>query len=69
MSDNNGIQTIVELLKNIPNSVDGDGKRFAAAIKKVLSMYGLSTERQIEDMKPGSGIEQVTGITLLEMRL
>lgn len=67
MSDNNGIQTIVELLKNIPNSVDGDGKRFAAAIKKVLSMYGLSTERQIEDMKPGSGIEQVTGITLLEM--
>lgn len=67
MSDNNGIQTIIELLKNIPNSVDGDGKRFAAAIKKVLSMYGLSTERQIEDMKPGSGTEQVTGITLLEM--
>nr|DAY12437.1 MAG TPA: H-type lectin domain [Caudoviricetes sp.] len=67
MSDNNGIQTIIELLKNIPNSVDGDGKRFAAAIKKVLSMYGLSTERQIEDMKPGSGTEQVTGVTLLEM--
>lgn len=67
MSENKGIQTIVDLLKNIPNSVDGDGKRFAAAIKKVLSMYGLSTERQIEDMKPGAGTEQVTGITLLEM--
>ena len=41
MSDNNGIQTIVELLKNIPNSVDGDGKRFAAAIKKCCLCMGL----------------------------
>lgn len=62
-------EDIKNILRNIPNSVSGDGKTFVAALKNYLAKYGLVTDEKID-----SALEEltkkpnhVTNITLLEL--
>ena len=62
-------EDIKNILRNIPNSVSGDGKTFVAALKNYLTKYGLVTDEKID-----SALEEltkkpnhVTNITLLEL--
>lgn len=62
-------EDIKNILRNIPNSVSGDGKTFVAALKNYLTKYGLVTDEKID-----SALEELTkkpnhvdSITLLEL--
>lgn len=62
-------ENIKNILRNIPNSVSGDGKTFVAALKNYLTKYGLVTDEKID-----SALEELTkkpnhvdSITLLEL--
>lgn len=62
-------EDIKNILRNIPNSVSGDGKTFVAALKNYLTKYGLVTDEKID-----SALEELTkkpnhvdDITLLEL--
>lgn len=62
-------EDIKNILRNIPNSVSGDGKTFVAALKNYLTKYGLVTDEKID-----SALEELTkkpnhvdNITLLEL--
>lgn len=62
-------EDIKNILRNIPNSVSGDGKTFVAALKNYLAKYGLVTDEKID-----SALEELTkkpnhvdSITLLEL--
>lgn len=62
-------EDIKNILRNIPNSVSGDGKTFVAALKNYLTKYGLVTDEKIDNAleeltkKPN----HVDSITLLEL--
>ncbi len=62
-------EDIKNILRNIPNSVSGDGKTFVAALKNYLTKYGLVTDEKIDNAldeltkKPN----HVGSITLLEL--
>lgn len=62
-------EEIKNILRNIPNSVSGDGKTFVAALKNYLTKYGLVTDEKIDNAleeltkKPN----HVDRITLLEL--
>ena len=62
-------EDIKNILRNIPNSVSGDGRTFVAALKNYLTKYGLVTDEKID-----SALEELTkkpnhvdSITLLEL--
>lgn len=62
-------EEIKNILRNIPNSVSGDGKTFVAALKNYLTKYGLVTDKKID-----GALEELTkkpnhvgNITLLEL--
>lgn len=62
-------EDIKNILRNIPNSVSGDGKTFVAALKNYLTKYGIVTDEKID-----SALEElakkpnhVDSITLLEL--
>lgn len=62
-------EDIKTILRNIPNSVSGDGKTFVAALKNYLTKYGIVTDEKID-----SALEELTkkpnhvdSITLLEL--
>ena len=62
-------EDIKNILRNIPNSVSGDGKTFVAALKNYLTKYGIVTDEKID-----SALEELTkkpnhvdSITLLEL--
>lgn len=62
-------ENIKNILRNIPNSVSGDGKTFVAALKNYLTKYGIVTDEKID-----SALEELTkkpnhvdSITLLEL--
>ena len=60
MSDSLG-DIFTRLLKNLPNQVDGDGKAFVAALKKILSQYSTTTENIV------TWKERISDITLTEI--
>lgn len=57
-----------DLLKQIPNDVTGDGKRFAAALKKFLQMFSTDVDKQVKDIveELSSVPEQVIRLKLTE---
>lgn len=62
-------EDIKNILRNIPNSVSGDGKTFVAALKNYLTKYGVVTDEKID-----SALEELTkkpnhvdSITVLEL--
>ena len=66
-------EEVKTILRNIPNSVSGDGKTFVAALKNYLTKNGVAIDDKIDD-KLDSALEElakkpahVTNITLLEL--
>ena len=62
-------EEVKNILRNIPNSVSGDGKTFVAALKNYLTKYSAITDARIDDSLGGATERpnHVTSITLLEL--